>query len=199
MLKTFELLSYSFDIVAIALVITIVTMILLYCILLAIGKQFVKGIPFYAAGVMLFMMLIYQNILMVGAFQAGSLIDDFYDKAQSVIRTAQSGIGRVEDCQASIDEITSEFPLLVPFIDTANEEVANTQEWVETTTEGLRSSVRWFIFRRFIWAFVFILLSMTIAILFSKKSTNNRSANRSRTDVRREVTHAGRRTSHRRR
>lgn len=198
MLKTLELLSYSFDIIAIALVITIVTMILLYCLLLAIGKHFVKGIPFYVAGIMLFIMLIYQNILMVSAFQAGNLIDDFYVKAQSVIQVAQTGIGRVEDCQTSLDEIMSEFPLLLPFVDTANNDVADMQEWVESTTEGLHSSVRWFIFRRFIWAFVFILLSMTIAILFSKKSTNYCSDNRNRTNARREVTHVGRRTAHRR-
>lgn len=204
MLKTLELLFCSFDIIAIALVITIVTMLLLYCLLLAIGKQYVNAIPFYISGIMLFPMLLYQNFLMAGAFYSMNLIDDFHDKAESLVQVAQSGINQVEYYQASIDEITSEYPLLVPFLSTANGNVANMEEWVETTTEGLHSSIRWFIVRRFIWSSVFILLAMIIAILFGKGITDTHASSRRRkaystTSSRRGEIRSSRRESYRRR
>lgn len=206
MLKTLELLSYGFDIIAIALVLTIVTMALLYCLLMAIGKQYVSGIPFYASGVMLFLMLLYQNFLAIGAFYSKELIDDFHEKAVSMVQVAQSGISQVEDYQASIDEITSEFPLLVPFINTANENVVNMQEWVETTTDGLHSTIKWFILRRIIWSSVFILLAMACAILVGKTdnvdtytSSRHRRSAYGTTSSRRHEVRSSRRNSYRRR
>lgn len=178
-------------------------MALLYCVLFAIGKQYVNGIPFYVSGVMLFMMLLYQNFLTIGALYSKELIDDFHDKAVSMVHVAQSGISQVEDCQASIDEITSEFPLLVPFINTANDNVADMREWVETTTDGLRSSIRWFIVRRFIWSSVFILLAMVTILLFGKSNMDTYTSSRrskaySITSSRRNEMHTSRRKSHRR-
>lgn len=204
MLKTLELLSYSFDIIAIALLITIVTMLLLYCLLLAIGKQCVNAIPSCISGIVLFPMLLYQNILMIGAFYSKGLIDEFHDKAESMVHVAQSGINQLEDYQTSIDEITSEFPLLVPFVSTAHDNVTNMEEWVETTTEGLHSSIRWFIVRRFIWSSVFILLAMIIAILFGKGITDTHASSRRRkaystTSSRRGEVRGSRRETYRRR
>lgn len=140
---------------------------------------------------------------MTGAFYSKELIDDFHEKAESMVHVAQSGISQVEDCQASIDKITSEFPLLVPFINTANDNVANMQEWVETTTEGLHSSVKWFIVRRFIWSSVFILLALIITILFGRGNadaytSSRRSRAYSVTSSRRNDMHTSKRKSHRR-
>lgn len=203
MLRMFEFFSFGFDIVTIAFALTVVTMIVLYCILLSIGKQYVRGIPFYLSGMMLFLMLFYQNILMTGAFYTKGLIVDFHGKAELMIQETQSSLNQVEDYQASIDKIMSEYTMLVPFVRTANENVGNMQEWLETTTDELYLSIRWFVVRRLVWSSVFVLLTMTITIFIGKNNADSYTLLRRKTkhspiSTHRDVARSSRRKSHRR-
>ena len=126
-MKYLDLLSTAADCALYGLLLTAVTMLILYFLLQAVSKTSVKTIPFYLAGIVLAPLLVIQNTLLVACLQAIGMVEAVEIDIQQIVGTYNQAAMNMQETQAILQQVGQDFPLIGWFADITNLEVDNAQ------------------------------------------------------------------------
>jgi len=164
----FELFSTAFMCIFYGVVITAAIMAILFFALRQFNRGIVESIPFYATGVVLFVLLVIQISMMVGAIEAKGYVDGMEIYIGQLV-DGMSGVVSTSESQEILDEVVSQNHLIGLFFDTcdfAGTDVANLPHaMAEVFRDGLNS----YIWHRFWWALCGTLVAVVIAICARKR------------------------------
>ena len=174
----FDILRYSFSSIVWGILIAITCMALFIFLI----KGWYKGATFspvsYIVGVVLFFLLSFQCILIVGSMTIINMTDAYEERITAIVDCAYSPLEEVTLSQASdvIDSIIDEYPILHYYIGGGEFSGYTARELPHAIAQELRSYMRWYIFRRVLWCLCFVLAGAFCVI-----KTMSRSYARQRT------------------
>ena len=120
----------------------------------------------YLVGIILFVLLSVQSVLVVGSLKIIDMSDVYEHRINTIVENAYSSYDEVSLGQASdiIDEIIDEYPILQYYI--GGEEISGytAKELPHAIAQELRSFMRWYIFRRILWCLGFVLIGAVCVI-----------------------------------
>ena len=164
------LFEISTDCFLYGILIAAVTMILLYFALQMVSKSCVKTLPFYIAGIVLAPLLVVQDTLIVVAFQAKGMIDAVEIYVQQLIGEYNQNAMSMQETQAVLEQVGRDFPLIGWFFNITNIQVDNAQNLANEMVELMHQHLNAFLWKRFGWCTVFIILAILITFLSDKKN-----------------------------
>lgn len=170
----FELFTTAFMCIFYGVVITTAIMALLYFILKEIDKNTVRTVPFYCTGVVLFLLLVIQFSLMMGAFEAKSYVDGIEITISRMVEGV-SGIVSAEESQKILEEATGGNQLFGLFFNTCNFSGNDYEDLPAVMAETFRSGLNSYIWRRIWWTLGIIVLGILIISLPNTKGSNRNS------------------------
>lgn len=179
-MRYLDLLSTATDCALYGLLLTTVTMLILYFLLQAVSKTCVKTIPFYVAGIALAPLLVVQNTLLIACFQAIGMVEAVEIDIQHIVGTYNQAAMDMQETQAVLQQIGQDFPLIGWFANITNMEVDNAQNLAFEMTNMLKDYLTTYLWKRIGWCTAFILLAVLIALLADKRNMGAATSPRSR-------------------
>ena len=145
----------------------------------------------YIVGALLFLLLSFQCVLVVGSLKIIDMTDEYEERISTLVDGVCSLSDEVSQSQASdiIDKIINEYPILQYYISGGEFSGYTARELPHAIAQELRSFMRWYIFRRVLWCLGFVLVGAFCVI-------KSMSRNYARQRIQR-VQHDRRRISHR--
>lgn len=169
-MKYLDLLSTATDCVLYGLLLTAVTMLILYFLLQAVSKTCVKTIPFYLAGIVLAPLLVVQNTLLVACFQALGMVEAVEIDIQHIVGTYNQAAMGMQETQTVLQQVGQDFPLIGWFANLTNLEVDNAQNLAFEMTSLLKDYLTTYLWKRIGWCAAFIVMAVLIALLADKRN-----------------------------
>ena len=119
----------------------------------------------YLVGIVLFLFLSFQCVLIVGSLKIISMTDE-YEQQVAALVAAYSPNDEVSQTEASdvIDAIITEFPILEYYIGGGEFSGFTASELPHAIAQELRSFMRWYIFRRILWCLGFVVVGAVCVI-----------------------------------
>ncbi len=172
MLALFEILRYSFSSVIWGILIAVACMALFVFLIKGWYKDATFSPVSYAIGTILFLLLSFQSILVVGSLKIISMTDEYEQRISSIVEEAYSPsvVVSMSDASNVIDNIIEEFPILNYYIDGGEFSGYTAKELPHAIAYELRSFMRWYIFRRILWCFGFVIVGAICVIKSLSKS-----------------------------
>lgn len=169
-MQIFSLLPVAFGCIMYGLLTTVVIMVLVYIALRCLSEDIVRGVPFLAAGVLLFFLLNFQFSLMYGAFKAHSYAGELESFVTQMLGD-EGMCGAVDtDCaQDVIESVGHRFPILGVYLDGINLPHGNVAEVASSLRISAQKSLTCYIWRRALWSLGFIVVAVLAAMLCEKK------------------------------
>ena len=156
----FDILRYSFSSIIWGVLISVVCMALFVLLIKGWYKDATFSPVSYLVGIILFVLLSVQSVLVVGSLKIIDMSDVYEHRINTIVENAYSSYDEVSLGQASdiIDEIIDEYPILQYYI--GGEEISGytAKELPHAIAQELRSFMRWYIFRRILWCLGFVLI-----------------------------------------
>ena len=186
----FDLLRFSFSSLFYGVIATASIMAILFFILKTLSEGIVRSIPFYITGVILFILLTSNLMLLIGARQVQSTTESMELYLRQMTEGYQ-GIVSTNESQQVFDSLVEEFPLLGDYLQLADFGGNDISELPTLMSECIREEMSSFIWNRVWWIIGSIVVACVIAVCFE-----NRSVKQPREYTRR---HIASETHHRRR
>ena len=164
----FELFSTGFMCVCYGILITLILMALLYSALRLLNRGIVSSIPFYITGVFLFLLLVVQFSLMMGAFE----VKGYIEGVESYVTQLVGGMTGVLDAQESqmiLEKVTDQYPLLEVYLDTYNFSGKEIEGLPAAVAGILRENLVGYIWHRVWWVVGLVIVASVIAIITRKR------------------------------
>ncbi len=166
-----SLLTTAFSTVFYGFIATAVMMAFLYLLLRVINVGTVKGLVFYATGVVLAVLLLIQFSLLIGAVEAidtvnaaGLMISQMVEQAEETLQ--------MNDTRHLFDAVTDKFPLIGLYIG-ACDVPGNTVETVAATmVETMCDCLTAYIWRRVLWIVGLSFVACVVVVIFRQKENN---------------------------
>ncbi len=175
----FSLFSTALSSVFYGFIITFAVMAILYAILKALSNGIVQTAVFFYTGVILFMLLVVQFSLLVGAIEAKDAADAAEVYLRQVVEDKQGTVS-IQESQQAMDAVTSNFPIIGSFlniVDFSGHDVSDLPEVMHETMTEFFSSYIW---HRVWWILGFIAVACVVVVLYENNDQNNRSQARRR-------------------
>ena len=172
MLALFEILRYSFSSVVWGVLVAVLCMALFVFLI----KGWYKDATFlpisYAIGAILFLLLSFQSILIVGSLKIISMTDEYEQRISLIVEEAYSPsvVLSVPETSDVIGNIIEEFPILNYYIDGGEFTGYTAKELPHAIADELRSFMRLYIFRRILWCLGFVIVGAICVIKTLSKS-----------------------------
>lgn len=141
-------------------------MAILYAILKALSNGIVQTAVFFYTGVILFMLLVVQFSLLMGAIEAKDAADAAEVYLRQVVEDKQGTVS-IQESQQAMDAVTSNFPIIGSFlkiVDFSGHDVSDLPEVMHETMTEFFSSYIW---HRVWWILGFIAVACVIVIMFA--------------------------------
>lgn len=165
----FELIPIAFECICYDVLTTVAIMLILYFSLRCLSEDIVKGIPFFAVGIALFILLCIQLSLMYGAIEVYNMASAIKIEMDQALEGMTGAVG-IADSQQIMDYATQQYPLLGVYLNTWNlscDDISCFSENMKETIEDAMTSYCW---RRVFWSIGFIVTGSIIAMTLEKKS-----------------------------
>ena len=190
----YDILRYSFSSVIWGILIAVVCMALFVFLIKGWYKDATFSPISYIAGFVLFLLLSFQCILVVGSLKIINMSDEYEEQITTIVDSAYSPSDEVSLSQASdvIDTIIDEFPILQYYISGGHFSGFTAKELPHAMAQELRSFMRWYIFRRILWCLGFVIVGAVCVI-----RSMSRNYARKRTQRSQNIQHDRRRVSRR--
>ena len=162
----FSLFSTALSSVFYGFIITFAVMAILYAILKALSNGIVQTAVFFYTGVILFMLLVVQFSLLMGAIEAKDAADAAEVYLRQVVEDKQGTVS-IQESQQAMDAVTSNFPIIGSFlkiVDCSGHDVSDLPEVMHETMTEFFSSYIW---HRVWWILGFIAVACVIVIMFA--------------------------------
>lgn len=187
MLALFEILRYSFSSVIWGILIAVACMALFVFLIKGWYKDATFSPVSYAIGTILFLLLSFQSILIVGSLKIISMTDEYEQRISSIVEEAYSPSVMLSGPETSnvIGNIIEEFPILNYYIDGGEFSGYTAKELPHVIADELRSFMRWYIFRRILWCLGFVIVGAICVIKTLSKSYHGIKRQRIQCDRRR--------------
>jgi hypothetical protein len=176
-----DILRYSISSVIWGILIAVACMALFVFLI----KGWYKDVTFspvsYVIGVILFLFLSFQCILIVGSLKILDTTDYYETEISRIVDSAYDAADEVTMGQADeiIQVIIERFPLLQYYIGGGEFSGFTAKELPHAMADELRSFMRWYIFRRILWCLGFVIVGAVCVIRsLSKSSTPIRQGER---------------------
>jgi len=114
----------------------------------------------YIVGVLLFLLLSFQCVLIVGSLSIINMTDEYEERISTIVDSVCSPADEVSSSQASeiIETIIKEYPILQYYISGGEFAGYTAKELPHVMALEIRSYMRWYIFRRVLWCLGFVLV-----------------------------------------
>lgn len=168
----FDILSYSISSLIWGILISLACMALFVFLIKGWYKDATFSPASYLVGFVLFVLLCFQCILIVGSLKIINTSDEYEAQISAIVESIYTPSEEVPQEQASsiIDEIIKESPILQYYIGGGEFSGYKANELPHAIVEELQSFMRWFIFRRILWCLGFVVVGAIIVIKSMKKS-----------------------------
>lgn len=162
----FDILRYSFSSIIWGILIAIICMSLFIFLIKGWYKNATFSPVSYVVGVLLFVLLSFQCVLVVGSLKIIDMSDEYESRISAVVDNVYSPSDEVSIAQASviIDAIIEEFPILQYYIGGGEFSGYTAKELPHAIAQELRSFMRWYIFRRILWCLGFAIVGAICVI-----------------------------------
>lgn len=167
-MKYFDLLVTAFDCALYGLLMTVVTMLLLYFILKFVSNTCVKTIPFYLTGIVLAPLLLVQDTLLAASIEALSLVKNVELDVQHIVGTYTQAMDMYQTTDV-LQTVGDDFPLIGWFANITNLEVSNAPNLATELSDMLKDFLTKYIWKRIGWYTAFIVVAVLIALLADKR------------------------------
>ena len=126
----------------------------------------------YLVGAILFILLSFQCILIVGSLKIINMSDEYEGQITAIVEKQYSPTETVSREQASsiIETIIEQSPILKYYIGGGEFMGFTAKELPNAIGQELRSFMRWYIFRRILWCLGFVLVGSVCVIKSMSKS-----------------------------
>lgn len=171
MMLLLSLLTTAFSAIFYGFIAAATMMTLLYLLMRIINTGMVRGVVFYATGVVLSVLLLIQFSLLIGAIEAIGTVNEAGIMIAQMAEQADDTL-KVSDSRHLLDAVTDEFPLIGVYID-AFDTTGNTVGSVAATmVETMRSYLSSYIWHRVCWIGGLSFVACMIAFIFRQKENN---------------------------
>lgn len=162
----FDILKYSFSSVIWGILIAIGCMALFVFLIKGWYKDATFSPVSYIIGVVLFMFLSFQCVMIVGSLKIIDTTNYYETEIASIVNSAYDSADEVTMGQADgiIQEIIERFPILHYYIGGGEFSGFTAKELPHAMADELRSFMRWYIFRRILWCLGFVIVGAICVI-----------------------------------
>ena len=162
----FDILRYSFSSVFWGILIAVACMALFVFLIKGWYKDATFSPVSYVVGALLFLLLSFQCVLIVGSLKIIDMSDEYERQITTIVESAYSPLDEVTQSQASdiIDAIIEEFPILHYYVSGGEFSGFTAKELPHAIAQELRSFMRWYIFRRILWCLGFAIVGALCVI-----------------------------------
>ena len=162
----FDILRYSLSSMLWGCLIAIACMALFVFLIKGWYKDATFSLVSYVVGALLFLLLSFQCVLVVGSLKIISMTNEYEQEISSIVDRLYSPSDEVSISQASdvIDTIINEFPILHYYIGGGEFSGFTAKELPHAIALELRSFMRWYIIRRIFWCLVFVMIGAVCVI-----------------------------------
>lgn len=173
----FDILRYSLSSMVWGVLIAVICLGLFIFLIKGWYKDATFSPISYVVGVILFLFLTFQCILIVGSMKIIDMSDEYENRITTIVNSVYSSSDEISLSQASdvIDRIIDEYPILNYYISGGEFSGFTARELPHAMAQELRSFMRWYIFRRILWCLAFVIIG---AICVIKSLSNNHSRQR---------------------
>lgn len=175
----FDILRYSFSSIIWGILISVVCMGLFVFLIKGWYKDATFSPISYIVGALLFFLLSFQCVLVVGSLKIIDMSDEYESRISTTVDNVYSPSDEVSLDQASdvINMIIDEFPILQYYIGGGEFSGYTAQELPHAIAQELRSFMRWYIFRRILWCLGFVTVGAVCVIKSMSKTKKLSSSN----------------------
>ncbi len=162
----FDILRYSFSSMIWGILIALACMALFVFLIKGWYKDATFSPVSYVVGALLFLLLSFQCVLIVGSLKIIDMSDEYEKRISAIVDNVYSPSDEVSLAQASdvIDTIIDEFPILQYYIGGGEFSGYTAKELPHAIAQELRSFMRWYIFRRILWCLGFVIVGAVCVI-----------------------------------
>ncbi|MBR4919881.1 MAG: hypothetical protein IKZ62_00970 [Prevotella sp.] len=134
----------------------------------------------YIVGVVLFILLSFQCVLVVGSLKIINMSDDYENRISAIVDNYYSPSEEVSTDQASdvINTIIDEYPILHYYVSGGHFSGYTAKELPHAIVQSLRSFMHWYVFRRILWCLAFVIIGAIFVIKTLSKSYSKQKRNR---------------------
>lgn len=183
----YNILCYSLGSLFLGVFITLIGLILMYLLIKGWWKDSRFTPISFITGVVLFVFLSFQAVLICGAVTIKSYSNDLIEETNDMVKDIPSDLSLTkEDSQRILNEWSDEFPLVAHYVDTADFSGHTPSDIAQSMVDELNSYMNWFIVRRLAWSLFFIIVGAFIVIkslyrpstVSTQRATVNRGSRR---------------------
>lgn len=162
----YDILTYSFSSVIWGILIAIVCMALFVFLIKGWYKDATFSPISYVIGIILFLFLSFQCILIVGSLKILDMTDYYETEITSIVDNAYDDLDEITMGQADsiIQEVINRFPILQYYIGGGEFSGFTAKELPHAMADELRSFMHWYIFRRILWCLGFVIVGAICVI-----------------------------------
>lgn len=175
----FEILEFSSDNLLWGVLIAVIFIALFFILIKGWYKNATFSPISYIVGVILFLLLSFQCILIIGSLRIISLIDFYEEQITTIVDELVIATSYVSAHQSDeiVKRLIEEYPVLHYYISGGNFTGYTASELPQAIAEEMRSYMRWYIFRRVLWCVGFILVCAFCVIKSMPKNRTNSPSN----------------------
>lgn len=162
----FDILSLSTGSVVWGVLIALVMMTLFVFIVRGWWKDAMFTVPTYILGAVLTVLLMVQCTLLVGAMKIINMTDTYQPVVEGFVNTyfTPTEVVTKEKADEVLGDFINEYPLIQHYISSGEFYGMQAAELATSIMEELRSYMRWYILRRFLWSLGFTIVLGGLAI-----------------------------------
>lgn len=162
----FELFSTAFMCIFYGVLITAILMAIVYFVLRQVKRGTVSTVPFFLVGIVLFVLLTFQQTLMVGAIKAKGYVNDVAVYIEQITDEKDKLVERTSQ-EFDTEKIKEQFPEFSLFVDVdkIGEKLSDVDATVAEMKENTLSSLNYYILRRVLWSLGLLIVAIVIACL----------------------------------
>ena len=182
----FDILHYSFSSMIWGILIAVACMALFVFLIKGWYKDATFSPVSYLVGIILFLFLSFQCVLIAGSLKIISMTDEYEQQIVALV-DAYSPNDEVSMDEASdvVDAIIDEFPILEYYIGGGEFAGYTASELPHVMVKELRSFMWWYIFRRILWCLGFVIVGAVSVIKSLSKNYIGVRRQRAQTERRR--------------
>ena len=177
-MELFDILSYSFSSIIWGILISVLFMTLFFVLIKGWYKNSTFSLISYFVGMILFLLLAIQCILIVGSLKIINSTDE-YEQVITYLVSDYTPDSEITQTQSSniIDKIIDDYPILSYYISGGKFYGFSAKELPHAITSELRSVMSWYIFRRLLWCLGFVIVATICVIKSMSKRKSSFSSN----------------------
>ncbi len=175
----YDILRYSISSVIWGILIAVACMALFVFLIKGWYKDATFSPVSYVIGVVLFIFLSFQCVMIVGSLKILDTTDYYEQEMTRIVDSTYDAMDEVTMGQADdiIQTIIERFPLLHYYIGGGEFSGFTAKELPHAMADELRSFMRWYIFRRILWCLGFVIVGAVCVIRSMSRQKKKESSN----------------------